>query len=168
MKVSEQWRAINENQFWKSLPNDYKSHYGKPLTAKHSAAKTVHLNLTDKQFKWIQTFRRNYRNFYGSDDSVVESLLVNMINKPLEQYIDPTTDRWGRVHNTREAESHHTYVISEEILKKAGEIALDGRVISAQTQLKIIIQNSKQLHDNGWFYDLTKRKTKNPTRKEVI
>lgn len=168
MKPSEQWQAINEKQFWKHLPKDYKSHYGKSLTAKHSAAKTVHLNLTDKQFKWIQTFRRNYRNFYGSDDSVVESLLVNMINKPLEQYIDPTTDRWGRVHNTREAESHHTYVISEEILKKAGEIALDGRVISAQTQLKIIIQNSKQLHDNGWFYDLTKRKTKNPTRKEVI
>lgn len=168
MKQSERWKAINDQQFWKHLPKDYKSHYGKSLTAKHSAAKTVHLNLTDKQFKWIQTFRRNYRNFYGSDDSVVESLLVNMINKPLEQYIDPTTDRWGRVHNTREAESHHTYVISEEILKKAGEIALDGRVISAQTQLKIIIQNSKQLHDNGWFYDLTKRKTKNPTRKEVI
>lgn len=167
MKPSEQWKAINEKQFWNSLPKDYKSHYGKPLTAKHSA-KTVHLNLTDKQFNWIQTFRRNYRNFYGSDDSVVESLLVNMINKPLEQYIDPTTDRWSRVHNTREAESHHTYVISEEVLKKAGEIALDGRVISAQTQLKIIIQNSKQLHDNGWFYDLTKRKTKNPTRKEVL
>lgn len=167
MKVSEQWRAINDKQFWKSLPKDYKSHYGKPLTAKHSA-KTVHLNLTDKQFNWIQTFRRNYRNFYGSDDSVVESLLVNMINKPLEQYIGPTTNRWSRVHNTREAESRHTYVISDEILKKAGEIALDGRVISAQTQLKIIIQNSKQLHDNGWFYDLTKRKTKNPTRKELI
>lgn len=167
MKPSEKWRAINDQQFWKSLPKDYKSHYGKPLTAKHSA-KIIHLNLTDKQFYWIQTFRRNYRSFYGSDDSVVESLLVNMINKPLEQYIDPTTDRWGRVHNTREAESHHTYVISEEVLKKAGEIALDGRVISAQTQLKIIIQNSKQLHDNGWFHDLTKRKTKNPTRKEVI
>lgn len=167
MKVSEQWQAINEKQFWNSLPKDYKSHYGKPLTAKHSA-KTVHLNLTDKQFKWIQTFRRNYRSFYGSDDSVVESLLVNMINKPLEKYIDPTTDRWGRVHNTREAESHHTYVISEEVLKKVGEITLDGRVISAQTQLKIIIQNSKQLHDNGWFQELTKRKPKNPTRKEVI
>lgn len=167
MKVSEKWRAINEKQFWKATPKDYKSHSGKPLTAKPSA-KTIHLNLTDKQFNWIQTFRRNYRNFYGSDDSVVESLLVNMINKPLEQYIDPTTNRWSRVHNTREAESHHTYVISEEVLKKVGEITLDGRVISAQTQLKIIIQNSKQLHDNGWFHDLTKRKTKNPTRKDVI
>ncbi|MEQ7214204.1 hypothetical protein, partial [Enterococcus gallinarum] len=60
MKPSEQWQAINDNQFWKHLPKDYKSHYGKPLTAKHSA-KTVHLNLTDKQFKWVQTFRRNYR-----------------------------------------------------------------------------------------------------------
>lgn len=88
MKPSEKWQAINDNQFWKHLPKDYKS--------------------------------------------------------------------------------HHTYVISEEVLKKVGEITLDGRVISAQTQLKIIIQNSKQLHDNGWFYDLTKRKTKNPTRKEVI
>lgn len=167
MKPSDQWKAINDQQFWKSLPKDYKSHYGAPLTAKHSA-KTIHLNLTDKQFNWIQTFRRNYRNFYGSDDSVVESLLVNMINKPLEQYIDPTTDRWGRVHNTREAESHHTYVISEEVLKKVGEITLDGRVISAQTQLKIIIQNSKELHENGWFQELTKRKTKNPTRKDVL
>lgn len=167
MKVSEQWQAINEKQFWKSLPKDYKSHSGKPLTAKHSA-KTVHLNLTDKQFNWIQTFRRNYRNFYGSDDSVVESLLVNMLNNPLENYIDPTTNRWSRVHNTREAESHHTYVISEEVLKKVGVTTLDGRVISAQTQLKIIIQNSKELHDNGWFHDLTKRKTKNPTRKDVI
>lgn len=167
MKPSEKWRAINDQQFWKSLPKDYKSHYGAPLTAKHSA-KTIHLNLTDKQFNWIQTFRRNYRSFYGSDDSVVESLLVNMINKPLEQYIDPTTNRWSRVHNNREAESHHTYVISEEVLKKVGEITLDGRVISAQTQLKIIIQNSKELHDNGWFYDLTKRKPKNPTRKEVL
>ncbi|MEQ7094216.1 hypothetical protein ABQE17_15795 [Enterococcus gallinarum] len=167
MKPSEQWQAINEKQFWKAIPKDYKIHYGKPLTAKH-LAKTVHLNLTDKQFTWLQTFRRNYRNFYGSDDNVVESLLVNMINNPLENYIDPTTNRWSRVHNTREAESHHTYVISEEVLKKVGEITLDGRVISAQTQLKIIIQNSKQLHDNGWFYDLTKRKTKNPTRKEVI
>lgn len=167
MKPSEKWREINDKQFWNSLPKDYKSHYGKPLTAKHSA-KTVHLNLTDKQFNWIQTFRRNYRNFYGSDDSVVESLLVNMINKPLEKYIDPTTDRWNRVHNTREAESHHTYVISEEVLKKVGKITLGRRVISAQTQLKIIIQNSKQLHDNGWFQELTKRKPKNPTRKEVI
>lgn len=167
MKVSEQWKAINDQQFWKHLPKNYKQPSGKPLTAKLSA-KTVHLNLTDKQFNWIQTFRRNYRSFYGSDDSVVESLLVNMINNPLENYIDPTTNRWSRVHNTREAESHHTYVISEEVLKKVGEITLDGRVISAQTQLKIIIQNSKQLHDNGWFYDLTKRKTKNPTRKEVI
>ena len=167
MKVSQQWQAINENQFWKHLPKNYKQPSGKPLTAKHSA-KTVHLNLTDKQFNWIQTFRRNYRNFYGSDDSVVESLLVNMINNPLENYIDPTTNRWSRVHNNREAESHHTYVISEEVLKKVGEITLDGRVISAQTQLKIIIQNSKQLHDNGWFQELTKRKPKNPTRKEVI
>lgn len=113
MKPSERWKAINDKQSWKSLPRDYKSHYGKPLTAKHSA-KTIHLNLTDKQFNWIQTFRRNYRSFYGSDDSVVESLLVNMINKPLEKYIDPTTNRWNRVHNTREAESHHTYVISED------------------------------------------------------
>lgn len=167
MKVSEQWKAINDQQFWKSLPKDYKSHSGKPLTAKHSA-KTIHLNLTDKQFNWIQTFRRNYRSFYGSDDSVVESLLVNMINKPLEKYIDPTTNRWSRVHNNREAESHHTYVISEEVLKKVGKITFEGRVISAQTQLKIIIQNSKQLHDNGWFQELTKRKPKNPTRKEVI
>ena len=167
MKVSEQWKAINENQFWKATPKDYKSHYGKPLETKHSA-KTINFYLTDKQFNWIQTFRRNYRNFYGSDDSVVESLLVNMINKPLEKYIDPTTDRWNRVHDTREAESKHTYVISEEVLKKVGKISLDGRGISAQTQLKIIIQNSKQLHDNGWFYDLTKRKTKNPTRKEVL
>lgn len=167
MKPSDQWKAINDQQFYNNLPKDYKSHYGKPLTAKPSA-KTIHLNLTDKQFKWIQTFRRNYRSFYGSDDSVVESLLVNMINKPLEQYIGPTTDRWSRVHDNREAASHHTYVISEEILKKVGKITLDGRVISAQTQLKIIIQNSKELHDNGWFQELTKRKPKNPTRKEVI
>lgn len=164
MKPSEQWQAINEKQFWNSLPKDYKSHYGKPLTAKHSA-KTVHLNLTDKQFNWIQTFRRNYRSFYGSDDSVVESIFVNMINKPIEQYI------YSDVANEAprpEVTSEFTFVVSEAILKNLNKVTIFGNQAGAQRKLKTVIQNSKELHDNGWFQELTKRKTKNPTRKEVI
>lgn len=164
MKPSDQWRAINDKQFWKAAPKDYKSHYGKPLTAKQKS-KAVNFYLTERHFNWLQTFRRNYRNFYGSDDSVVESIFVNMINKPIEQYI------YSDVANEAprpEVTSEFTFVVSEAILKNLNKVTIFGNQAGAQRKLKTVIQNSKELHDNGWFYDLTKRKTKNPTRKDVI
>lgn len=164
MKVSEQWRAINENQFWKHLPKNYKQPSGKPLPAKQKS-KAVNFYLTERQFNWLQTFRRNYRNFYGSDDSVVESIFVNMINKPIEQYI------YSDVANEAprpEVTSEFTFVVSEAILKNLNKVTIFGNQAGAQRKLKTVIQNSKELHDNGWFQELTKRRTKNPTRKEVI
>lgn len=164
MKPSQQWKSINENQFWKHLPKNYKQPSGKPLPAKQKS-KAVNFYLTERQFNWLQTFRRNYRNFYGSDDSVVESIFVNMINKPIEQYLYSDIDNEAP---RPEVTSEFTFVVSEAILKNLSKVTIFGNQAGAQRKLKTVIQNSKELHDNGWFQELTKRRTKNPTRKEVL
>jgi len=94
MKPSEQWQAINDNQFWKHLPKDYKSHTSGAISTEKVR---VTVTLSADEMAWLRRFRSDNSYYYPTLESATEALLTRIANEPMKKYFKRITTRFQRV-----------------------------------------------------------------------
>lgn len=161
MKVSQQWQAINEKQFWNSLPNDYKSHTSGAISTEKVR---VTVTLSADEMAWLRRFRSDNSYYYPTLESATEALLTRIANEPMKKYLPKDYNKIPK--SMKHEESFTMYIpktLKERLTNPNGR-----RVLEVSRRLRFMIANSLQLSLHDYFAPLTKRKPKNPTRKEVI
>lgn len=161
MKVSQQWQAINDNQFWKHLPNDYKSHTSGAISTEKVR---VTVTLSADEMAWLRRFRSDNSYYYPTLESATEALLTRIANEPMKKYLQKDYNKIPK--SMKHEESFTMYIpktLKERLTNPNGR-----RVLEVSRRLRFMIANSLQLSLHDYFEPLTKPKRKNKTRKEVL
>lgn len=83
MKVSNQWRAINDQQFWKALPKDYNKI---PKSMKHEESFTMYIPKTLKERLTNPNGRRVLEV-----SRRLRFMIANSLQLSLHDYFEPLT-----------------------------------------------------------------------------
>lgn len=165
MKPSEFWKQINEKQFWKHLPSDYRSHTAIENDSKNPhKAVTLRLNLSAQEMTYLKQWKGSNKHFYPTLESAAEALLTRIANQPMEDYLPEGFTEPPKAQNMESL----TIVVSSALRQRLDSIKVGGKQRTASNKLRFLLTNSTQLSFNEYFKPLINLKPKNLTRKEVI
>lgn len=164
MKPSEQWKQFNDNQSWKHLPSDYRSHKAVENESNNPhKAVTIRLNLSAQEMAYLQSWKAANKHFYPTLEIAAEALLLRIANEPMEDYLP---EGFTEPPKAQYMESI-TIVVSNAVRQRLDSQKVGGKQRTASNKLRFLLTNSKQLSFNDYFKPLINLKSKNPTRKEL-
>lgn len=165
MKPSEAWKQFNDNQSWKTLPSNYRSHTAVENEPKNPyKAVTIRLNLSAQEMAYLKQWKGANKHFYPTLESAAEALLTRIANEPMEDYLpEGFTEPLKAPHM-----ESITIVVSSALRQRLDSQKVGGKQRTASNKLRFLLTNSTELSFNDYFLPLINLKPKNPSRKEVI
>lgn len=165
MKPSEQWKQYNDIQSWKHLPSDYHRHTAieNESNSPHKAV-TIRINLSAQEMAYLKQWKGANKHFYPTLESAAEALLTRIANENMEDFLP---EGFTEPPKAQHMESL-TLVVSSALRQRLDSQKVGGKQRTASNKLRFLLTNSMQLSFNDYFKPLTKLKSKNLTRKEVM
>lgn len=167
MKPSEQWKQFNDNQSWKHLPSDWKSHKAVEDGSRRRLTKTLRLSLTPQEVEYLKAFKGKNKHFYPTLESAIEAIFSNIANKPMEDYLKEPKEPTPLI-ESKEPPIKLTIVINAAITERLNTMKIYGKNLSTNAKIRFLLANSTELQQADYFENLINLKPKNPSRKEVI
>lgn len=165
MKPSEFWKQINEKQFWKHLPSDYRSHTAIENDSKNPhKAVTIRLNLSAHEMAYLKQWKGANKHFYPTLESAAEALLTRIANESMDEYLPEGFKEPPKEQHMEQL----TIVVSNALRERLDSIKVGGKQRTASNKLRFLLTNSTELSFNNYFKPLINLKPKNLTRKEVL
>lgn len=165
MKPSEQWKKYNDNQSWKSLPSNYRSHTAVENESKNlHKAVTLRLNLSAQELAYLKQWKGSNKHFYPTLESAAEAMLTRIANESMEDYLPEGFTEPSKAQHMESL----TIVVPRTLRERLDIIKVGGKQRTASNKLRFLLTNSTQLSFNDYFKPLINLKSKNPSRKEVI
>lgn len=165
MKPSEAWKQFNDNQSWKHLPSDYRSHKAVENGSNNlQKAVTIRLNLSAQEMAYLKQWKAYNKHFYPTLECAAEALLTHSANEPMEDYLP---EGFMEPPKAQYMESI-TIVVSNALRERLDSQKVCGKLRTASNKLRFLLTNSTELSFNDYFLPLINLKPKNPSRKEVI
>jgi len=165
VKPSEAWKQFNDNQSWKHLPSNYRSHTAVENESKNPyTAVTLRINLSAQEMAYLKQWKGANKHFYPTLESAAEALLTRIVNEPMEDYLP---EGFTEPLKAQHMESI-TIVVSNALRARLDSQKVGGKQRTASNKLRFLLTNSTELSFNNYFKPLINLKPKNPRRKEVI
>lgn len=165
MKPSEAWKQFNDNQSWKHLPSNYRSHTAVENGSNNPhKAVTLRLNLSAQEMVYLKQWKGANKHFYPTLESAAEALLTRIANEPMEDYLP---EGFKEPPKAQHMESI-TIVVSNALRQRLDSQKVGEKQRTASNKLRFLLTNSTELSFNDYFLPLINLKPKNPSRKEVI
>lgn len=157
MKPSDQWKQINEKQFWKHLPKDYRS--VTPTIREEledlSQLEYVQWTLTASEMRWLEQFQ-SVNNDYGSLDKKIAALLTKLSADPIERYVLEPIKPPRLVDEPIIRRFHIS--IPRAILIRVGNQSFYGDRLKPNAALRLLIANREELSRIYYFKSLQTKK----------